>query len=84
MAAGCAEKAVTQFAENPADYVTTLAGSLSEHSFSTGNTYPATALPWGMNFWDTADRQDGRRMGTTAMTPTRYAASSRHTSRHLG
>ena len=51
MAAGCAEKAVTQFAENPADYVTTLAGSLSEHSFSTGNTYPATALPWGMNFW---------------------------------
>lgn len=51
MAAGCTEKAVTQFAENPADYVTTLAGSLSEHSFSTGNTYPATALPWGMNFW---------------------------------
>ncbi len=51
MAAGCAEKAGTPSAESPADYVTTLAGSLSEHSFSTGNTYPATALPWGMNFW---------------------------------
>ena len=35
----------------PADYVSTLVGSLSEHSFSTGNTYPAVALPWGMNFW---------------------------------
>lgn len=35
----------------PADYVSTLVGTLSEHSFSTGNTYPATALPWGMNFW---------------------------------
>ena len=37
--------------ENPADYVSTLVGTLSEHSFSTGNTYPATAIPWGMNFW---------------------------------
>ena len=35
----------------PADYVTTLMGTLSEHAFSTGNTYPATAVPWGMNFW---------------------------------
>ena len=34
----------------PADYVSTLVGSLSEHSFSTGNTYPAVALPWGMYF----------------------------------
>ncbi len=31
--------------------MSTLVGSLSEHSFSTGNTYPAIALPWGMNFW---------------------------------
>ena len=40
-----------ELVENPADYVSTLVGTLSEHSFSTGNTYPATALPWGMNFW---------------------------------
>ena len=35
----------------PADHVTTLMGTLSEYALSTGNTYPATALPWGMNFW---------------------------------
>jgi len=26
-------------------------GTLSKHALSTGNTYPAVALPWGMNFW---------------------------------
>ena len=35
----------------PVDYVSTLVGTLSKHSLSTGNTYPATAMPWGMNFW---------------------------------
>ena len=45
----CSRK--TELVENPADYVSTLVGTLSEHSFSTGNTYPATALPWCMNFW---------------------------------
>ena len=48
--AGCCRQA-TELVDNPADYVSTLVGSLSEHSFSTGNTYPAIALPWGMNFW---------------------------------
>jgi predicted alpha-1,2-mannosidase len=33
------------------DYVSTLVGSQSDFSFSNGNTYPAVALPWGMNFW---------------------------------
>ena len=37
--------------ENPADYVSTLVGTQSKFELSTGNTYPATALPWGMNFW---------------------------------
>ena len=37
--------------ENPADYVTTLMGTQSDFSLSSGNTYPATAVPWGMNFW---------------------------------
>ncbi len=36
---------------SPVDYVSTLVGTLSKHSLSTGNTYPAVALPWGMNFW---------------------------------
>lgn len=33
------------------DYVNTLMGTDSVHSFSHGNTYPAVAVPWGMNFW---------------------------------
>jgi len=36
---------------NCVDYVSTLVGSQSKQSLSTGNTYPAIALPWGMNFW---------------------------------
>jgi predicted alpha-1,2-mannosidase len=36
---------------NPVDLVNPLVGSASKHSLSTGNTYPAIALPWGMNFW---------------------------------
>ncbi|NDV56560.1 GH92 family glycosyl hydrolase [Bacteroides sp. 519] len=33
------------------DYVNPLMGTLSKISLSTGNTYPAIAMPWGMNFW---------------------------------
>ena len=47
---GCCKEQI-KLVENPVDYVSTLVGSLSEHSFSTGNTYPAIAVPWGMNFW---------------------------------
>lgn len=36
---------------DPVDYVNPLVGSQSKVSLSTGNTYPAIALPWGMNFW---------------------------------
>ncbi|MBR2064360.1 MAG: GH92 family glycosyl hydrolase [Bacteroidales bacterium] len=36
---------------DPVDQVSTLTGTLSKHSLSTGNTYPAVAMPWGMNFW---------------------------------
>jgi predicted alpha-1,2-mannosidase len=35
----------------PVDYVSTLVGTESKFSLSTGNTYPAIAMPWGMNFW---------------------------------
>lgn len=35
----------------PVDYVNTLVGTMSKHSLSSGNTYPAIAMPWGMNFW---------------------------------
>ena len=37
--------------KSPVDYVNTLMGTDSKFSLSNGNTYPAIALPWGMNFW---------------------------------
>jgi len=40
-----------QAAKQPVDYVSILVGTQSKHSLSTGNTYPAIARPWGMNFW---------------------------------
>ncbi len=36
---------------SPSDYVNPLMGSMSDYSLSTGNTYPAIAVPWGMNFF---------------------------------
>ena len=33
------------------DYVNPLMGTDSKYLLSNGNTYPAIALPWGMNFW---------------------------------
>ena len=36
---------------DPVDFVSILVGTQSKHSLSTGNTYPAIARPWGMNFW---------------------------------
>ena len=49
--ASCVEKQTPKCSLSPADYVSTLVGTLSDHGLSTGNTYPATARPWGMNFW---------------------------------
>ena len=36
---------------DPVEYVNPLMGTESTFELSTGNTYPATARPWGMNFW---------------------------------
>ena len=55
--AGCSKP--VEMVTEPVDYVSTLTGTLSHHGFSTGNTYPAVALPWGMNFWT----PQGGRMG---------------------
>ena len=56
LVASCAKPAQ----EHLSDYVSTLVGTQSDWTFSTGNTYPAIALPWGMNFWTpvTAERED--------------------------
>ncbi|RRB06903.1 GH92 family glycosyl hydrolase [Larkinella rosea] len=36
---------------DPVEFVNVLMGTDSKPSLSNGNTYPAIALPWGMNFW---------------------------------
>ena len=50
-------------AQNPdqTHYVNTLQGTNSKHELTRGNTYPTTALPWGMNFWtpQTGPNRDG-------------------------
>lgn len=43
----------------PADLVSPLMGTDSEYLLSHGNTYPAVALPWGMNFWTPQTRRNG-------------------------
>ena len=36
---------------DPVEYVNPMMGTMSKPSLSTGNTYPAIGLPWGMNIW---------------------------------
>ena len=44
---------------SPADLASPLMGTDSEYLLSHGNTYPAVALPWGMNFWTPQTRRNG-------------------------
>lgn len=48
-------------AKGPVDYVNPLMGTDSKFALSNGNTYPAIAMPWGMNFWtpQTGEMGDG-------------------------
>jgi predicted alpha-1,2-mannosidase len=50
---------------NPADLVNPLMGTDSEFRLSNGNSYPAIALPWGMNFWTPQTRNMGNGWGYT-------------------
>ncbi|MDE6118535.1 MAG: glycoside hydrolase family 92 protein, partial [Muribaculaceae bacterium] len=38
-------------AEDYTTFVNPLMGTMSSYELSAGNTYPAIARPWGMNFW---------------------------------
>lgn len=55
-------------ARNYVQYVNTLMGTQSSFELSAGNTYPAIAMPWGMNFWTprTARMGDGWQYTYTA------------------
>lgn len=46
---------------NPVEWVNPLMGTDSKPDMSNGNTYPAIAVPWGMNFWtpQTGNMGDG-------------------------
>jgi predicted alpha-1,2-mannosidase len=50
---------------SPADLVNPLMGTDSEFRLSNGNTYPAIAMPWGMNFWSPQTRPMGNGWGYT-------------------
>lgn len=48
---GCSQQKEIKTEFDPVELVNPLMGTDSEFRLSTGNTYPAIALPWGMNFW---------------------------------
>jgi predicted alpha-1,2-mannosidase len=56
---GFCVKANANTFEDPVDYVNVLMGTQSEFRLSNGNTYPAIARPWGMNFWTPQTRNIG-------------------------
>lgn len=46
-----AQEGIINNVHNPVDWVNPLIGSDSDSNLSNGNTYPAIAMPWAMNFW---------------------------------
>jgi predicted alpha-1,2-mannosidase len=61
---GC-NKHVKEHDFDPVELVNPLMGTDSEFKLSNGNTYPAIALPWGMNFWTPQTRKMGDGWGYT-------------------
>ena len=61
---GC-KKDVKEHVFDPVELVNPLMGTDSEFKLSNGNTYPAIALPWGMNFWTPQTRRMGDGWGYT-------------------
>lgn len=55
--ASCAQKMQTQ--PSLVSLVNPLMGTSSTFAFSHGNTYPAVAVPWGMNFWSPQTGENG-------------------------
>ena len=59
LVAACTNQGHEGLVTDPVGYVSTLVGTQSDFTLSTGNTYPATALPWGMNFWTPQTGRNG-------------------------
>ena len=66
--ASCSKASAEMQEKDYADLVNPLMGSESTFELSTGNTYPAIARPWGMNFWtpQTGPNGDGWQYQYTA------------------
>jgi len=58
LTSGCKELNIKKDFD-PAELVNPLMGTDSEYRLSHGNTYPAIAMPWGMNFWTPQTRTMG-------------------------
>lgn len=66
--AGCTTKTIqnnSSSSEKLTDMVNPLMGTDSNHALSNGNTYPAIARPWGMNFWTPQTGKMGNGWGYT-------------------
>lgn len=57
LCAACGQK--TQTRSSLVSLVNPLMGTSSTFAFSHGNTYPAVAVPWGMNFWSPQTGENG-------------------------
>ena len=56
----CTAQMLSAVEENDyASFVNPLVGSQSSFQLSAGNTYPAIAMPWGMNFWTPQTGKNG-------------------------
>ncbi|MGM9737419.1 MAG: GH92 family glycosyl hydrolase [Candidatus Cryptobacteroides sp.] len=55
----CCDSISRETGYEPVDYVSTLVGTESTYELSAGNTYPAVAMPWGMNFWTPQTGRNG-------------------------
>lgn len=51
MGATALQAQIIDHVSDPVEYINPLMGTQSKIDLSNGNTYPAIALPWGMNFW---------------------------------
>ncbi|RZM34915.1 MAG: glycoside hydrolase family 92 protein, partial [Sphingomonas sp.] len=60
-----AQAAASAEAQPSVDLVNPLMGTDSDYTLSYGNTYPAVAVPWGMNFWTPVTGKPGSGWGYT-------------------
>ena len=77
---GCGKSLVEKTVEqrNLVDKANPLVGTESSYSLSHGNTYPAVAVPWGMNFWTPQTGKMGDGWGYTYQADTLRGIKQTH------